>query len=132
MTSIRRILCAILILLPLSALAQTEPANMLPEVVVTADRFPTDPDKVTASYTVITNDEMQRRQLRNASDVLKTVPGVSVQQTGQAGGQTSIFIRGTDSNHVLVLIDGITANDPSTPNGAVDFSHFLTENLDRI
>jgi vitamin B12 transporter len=60
------------------------------------------------------------------------VPGVSVQQSGGPGTQTSVFVRGSNSNHVLVLIDGITANDPSTPNGAPDFAHFLTENLDRI
>ena len=131
-SSIRGILSAIVILLPMAALAQTEPAGMMPEVVVTADRFPTDPDKITASYTVITNEEMQRRQLRNASDVLKTVPGVSVQQSGGPGTQTSILIRGSNSDHTLVLIDGITANDPSSANGAIDFAHFLTENLDRI
>ena len=75
---------------------------------------------------------MQRRQLRTAGEVLKTVPGISVQQSGGPGTQTSVFVRGSNSNHVLVLIDGVTVNDPSTPNGAPDFAHFLTENLDRI
>jgi vitamin B12 transporter len=122
----------LLVLMPLPASAQTEPAGMLPSTVVTADRFPTDPDRVTSSYTVVPQEEMQRRQLRTAGEVLKTVPGVSVQQSGGPGTQTSVFVRGSNSNHVLVLIDGITANDPSTPNGAPDFAHFLTENLDRI
>lgn len=121
-----------LVLTPLSVMAQTEPAGMLPSTVVTADRFPTDPDKVTSSYTVVPREEMERRQLRTAGEVLKTVPGVSVQQSGGPGTQTSIFVRGSNSNHVLVLIDGVTVNDPSTPNGAPDFAHFLTENLDRI
>jgi vitamin B12 transporter len=132
MTPIHMFSCALLLLVPFAVLAQTEPTGMAPDVVVTADRFPTDPDKVTSSYTVITNEEMQRRQLRTAADVLRTVPGVSVQQSGGPGTQTSIFIRGADSDHTLVLIDGITANDPSSPNGAIDFAHFLTENLDRI
>ena len=56
----------------------------------------------------------------------------SVQQSGGPGTQTSVFIRGSNSNHVLVLIDGITANDPSSANGAAVFANFLTENLDRI
>jgi vitamin B12 transporter len=132
MTLFRRFLLAILLLPPLSALAQTEPAGTLPALVVTADRFPTDPDKVTSSYTVVPQEEMQRRQLRTAGEVLKTVPGISVQQSGGPGTQTSIFVRGSNSNHVLVLIDGVTANDPSTANGAPDFAHFLTENLEKI
>ncbi|MBY0321775.1 MAG: TonB-dependent receptor [Reyranella sp.] len=113
-------------------MAQTEPAGTLPTTVVTADRFPTDPDKVTSSYTIVPQEEMQRRQLRTAGEVLKTVPGISVQQSGGPGTQTSIFVRGSNSNHVLVLIDGVTANDPSTANGAPDFAHFLTENLEKI
>ena len=133
MTSIRRILLVLSSLLaPAVAWAQTEPAGMAPSVVVTADRYPTDPDKVTSTYTVVMQEEMQRRQLRDAGEVLKTIPGISVQQSGGPGTQTSVFIRGSNSNHVLVLIDGITVNDPSTPNGAPDFAHFLTENLDRI
>jgi vitamin B12 transporter len=132
MTFVRGILCLLLLLAPFAVLAQTEPVGMAPNVVVTADRFPTDPDKVTASVTVITGEDMQKRQLRTAAEVLRSVPGVSVQQSGGPGTQTSIFIRGADSDHTLVLIDGITANDPSSPNGAIDFAHFLTENLDRI
>jgi vitamin B12 transporter len=132
MRSIRRILFALSLMTPVPALAQTEPDNMLPALVVTADRFPTDPSKITSSYTVVMQEEMQRRQLRTASEVLKTVPGVSVQQSGGPGTQTSVFIRGSNSNHTLLLIDGINANDPSTANGAPDFAHFLTENLDRI
>ena len=132
MTPFRRLLLALALLAPVPARAQTAPVGMAPNVVVTADRYPTDPEKVTASVTVVTNEEMQRRQLRTAGEVLKTVPGISVQQSGGPGTQTSVFIRGSNSNHVLVLIDGITVNDPSTPNGAPDFAHFLTENLDRI
>lgn len=132
MTLFRRFLLVLFLLSPGVAFAQTEPAAMVPDVVVTADRFPTDPNKITSSYTVVMQEEMQRRQLRTAGEVLKTVPGVSVQQSGGPGTQTSVFIRGSNSNHVLVLIDGITANDPSSANGAADFANFLTENLDRI
>jgi vitamin B12 transporter len=132
MTPFRRFLLAVFLVVPPSALAQTEPAGTLPALVVTADRFPTDPDKITSSYTVVPQEEMQRRQLRTAGEVLKTVPGISVQQSGGPGTQTSIFVRGSNSNHVLVLIDGVTANDPSTANGAPDFAHFLTENLEKI
>lgn len=136
MTPIRRFLFVFPFLAPLAApmtaQAQTEPDAMMPATVVTADRFPTDPSKVTASYTVVMQEEMQRRQLRNAAEVLRTIPGVSVQQSGGVGTQTSVFVRGSNSNHVLVLIDGVNVSDPSSGNGAVDFGNFLTENLDRI
>ena len=48
-------------------------------------------------------------------DVLRTVPGLNVVQSGGPGGQTSIFMRGTNSNHVKILIDGIDVSDPSNP-----------------
>ncbi|WP_395710382.1 TonB-dependent receptor plug domain-containing protein [Reyranella sp.] len=132
MRSIRLCLSVLLLFAPLSALAQTEPVGMAPDVVITADRFPTDPAKVTGSVTVITNDDMQKRQLRTVADVLRSVPGVSVQQSGGPGTQTAVFVRGSNANHVLVLIDGVNVSDPSSSNGAVDFAHFLTENLDRV
>lgn len=138
MTPIRRLLLAFFLLAPVfllpagSLLAQTEPAAITSEVVVTADRIPTNKDQVTGTYTLITNEEMQRRQLRTLDDVLRWVPGVSVQQSGGPGTQTSVFVRGANSNQTLLLLDGMNMADPSTANGAVDFAHFLTENLDRI
>jgi vitamin B12 transporter len=132
MTLFRRILLVLSLLAPASALAQTEPVGMAPDVIVTADRYPTDPAKVTGSVTVIMNEDMQRRQLRTVADVLRSVPGVSVQQSGGPGTQTSVFVRGANSNHTLVLIDGVNVSDPASGNGAVDFAHFLTENLDRV
>ena len=65
-------------------------------------------------------------------DALSTVPGLNVVQTGGPGGQTSVFMRGTNSNHVKVLIDGIDVSDPSTPGGAFDYAHLLTGDVERI
>jgi vitamin B12 transporter len=117
---------------PICAAAQTETQATMPDVVITADREPTPIEKVTGSVTVITREQMEQRQLRTVSDALRSVPGVSVQQSGGPGTQTSVFVRGANSNHTVVLIDGMNVSDPSTPNGAIDFAHFLTENLDRI
>lgn len=132
MRNLRLFPVLLLALLPVTALAQTEPPGMMPATVVTADRFPTDPDKITSSYTVIPQEEMERRQLRTVGDVLRTVPGVSVQQNGGPGSLTSVFVRGTNPDQVLVLIDGINVSDPSSATGSVDFGNFLTENLDRV
>ena len=132
MTRIRLLSLFVLLAVPFAAHAQTETTPIMPDTVVTADREPTPIDKVTGTITVITREEIERRQLRTVDDVLRSVSGVSVQQSGGIGGQTSVFVRGSNSNHVVVLIDGMNVSDPSTPNGAIDFAHFLTENLDRI
>ena len=65
-------------------------------------------------------------------DVLKYVPGLNVVQAGGPGGQTSIFMRGTNSNHIKVLVDGIDVSDPSSSNGAFDFGQFLTPDIQKV
>jgi len=133
MTPFHRFLLAVSpLLLPVCASAQTETKATMPDVVITTDREPVPAERVTGTVTVITRDEMERRQLRTLDDVLRTVPGVSVQQSGGPGTQTSVFVRGTNSNHTVVMIDGMYVTDPSTPNASIDFAHFQTENLDRI
>ena len=62
------------------------------------------------------------------ADVLTLVPGVQVARTGPLGAQASVFVRGTDSDHVLATYDGIRLNSPATPNGLYSFgSDLLTE-----
>lgn len=89
-------------------------------------------DQVSSSVTVITSKEIEAQQRRTLPDVLKTVPGLNVVQTGGPGGQTSIFMRGTNSNHVKVIIDGVDASDPSVTNRAFDFGQMLTGDIERI
>ncbi|MGB8363015.1 MAG: TonB-dependent receptor plug domain-containing protein [Rhizomicrobium sp.] len=101
-------------------------------IVVTATRIPTPEAQIASSITVITADDIASQQDQTLPDVLKDVPGLNVVQTGGPGGQTSVFMRGTDSNHVKVLVDGIDVGDPSSPNGAFDFGQFLTPDIDRI
>jgi vitamin B12 transporter len=110
-------------------LAQT--ADVSP-VVVTATLIPTPIDQVGSSITLITAKEIQDHQWRTVPDALQEVPGIDVVQSGGAGGQTSVFIRGANSNHTKVLIDGIEANDPSTPGNGFDFGQALTGGLARV
>src|SRR4029077_5171657 len=102
------------------------------QVVVSATRTPTPAVEVASSITVITADDIEARQERTISDVLKDVPGLNVVQTGGPGGVTSVFIRGTNSNHTKVLIDGIDVSDPSNSTGAFDFGQLLTPDIERI
>ncbi|HEX8915659.1 MAG TPA: TonB-dependent receptor [Humisphaera sp.] len=103
-----------------------------PPVVVTANRLDTPPAQVGSAYTVITGDEIGRRQQPLVADVLRTVPGLDVARSGGNNQITSVFLRGGESSHTLVLIDGVEANDPSSPNRAFDFSTLTTDNVERI
>ena len=69
------------------------------QTVVSATRIPTPIAEIASSVTVITAADIEARQQRSLPDVLRSVPGVNIVQTGGAGGQTSLFIRGTNSNH---------------------------------
>ncbi len=118
---------------PLAARAQAGPETIrLDEVVVSATGTPTPAREVASSVTVITADQIQREQRRTLPQALAAVPGLNIVQIGGPGGQTSVFMRGTNSNHVKVLIDGIDANDPSTPNRSFDFGSMLTNDIERI
>jgi vitamin B12 transporter len=100
--------------------------------VTSPTTVPTPPDQVASSVTVITAAEIAREQRRTLPDALSTVPGLNIVQTGGPGGQTSVFLRGTNSNHVKVLLDGIDVTDPSNPNQTFDFAHMLTGDIERI
>lgn len=114
------------------ALAQ-EGGGQLPPIEVTSPTLvPTPVNQIASSITVITAADIQRDQRRTVADALQTVPGLNIVQSGGPGSQTSVFMRGTNSNHTKILIDGIDAGDPSTPNGAFDLAHLLTDDIDRI
>jgi vitamin B12 transporter len=121
---------AALIALATPALAQ--PQYRDEGVVVSATRLPTPVAEVASSVTVITAADIDARQDRSLPDVLREVPGLSITQTGGAGGQTSLFMRGTNSNHTKVLLDGIDMSDPSTANGAADISKLLAGDIAKV
>ncbi|WP_045836526.1 TonB-dependent siderophore receptor [Hyphomicrobium sp. 99] len=89
-------------------------------------------EQIASSVTVITSKEIQAQQRRTLPDVLKSVPGLNVVQTGGPGGLTSVFMRGTNSNHTKVLIDGIDVSDPSNSNRSFDFGQVLTTDIERV
>ncbi|MFM7350029.1 MAG: TonB-dependent receptor plug domain-containing protein [Erythrobacter sp.] len=67
------------------------------------------PENYTGSVTVITSEQLEQRQVRDIADVLRDVPGVAL---AGVPGQTQIRLRGSEANHVLVLVDGIEVSDP--------------------
>jgi vitamin B12 transporter len=117
----------ILCLAPLAARAQDAES-----VVVTATRLPTPQNQLGNSVTVIGAAAIEARQQRSLPDVLQDVPGLNVVQTGALGGQVSLFLRGTNSSHTKVLLDGIDIADPSTPNNVADVGKLLTGDIARV
>jgi vitamin B12 transporter len=108
------------------------PAHQVGDVIATATRTDTPAAQIASSVTVVTAKEIERRQLRLVTDVLRRVPGVDVRRNGGPGTTTSIFVRGGNSDHVLVLLDGVELNDPSSPSRAPILNDLTTEDIERI
>lgn len=99
-------------------------------LVITATRMPTPLARIAGGVTVITADDIARRQYRELSAALAGVPGLHVARTGVVGAQTSVFVRGAESDHVLVLVDGVEMTDPSS--GLFAFADFRLDRVERI
>lgn len=117
----------------ISIFSQTDSVKTtLNEVVITATRSETPYYQIGSSVSIITSDLIQQKQLKTIVDVLKEIPGLSITQLGGPGKQTSVFLRGTNSNHTLVILDGVKLNDPSSPSNAFDFSSLNVYDISRI
>ena len=99
-------------------------------IVVTAERNPQPISQTPSAITVVTREQIEAKKPFDITDIVRLSPGVSLAQTGSQGKSTSVFLRGTNSNHTLVLIDGIRANSPA--DGRFDFGTILAENIERI
>lgn len=115
------------------ALAQsdTDASPDIDQIIVTGARTPLTIDQLGSATTVITRDEIERRQARYVTDLLRSVPGFSVSHTGVVGSQTQVRVRGAEANHVLVLIDGVRANDPASGD-EFRWEHLTTGNIERV
>jgi len=123
------------------AFAQSEDSRPNPDsgtgetgdpIVVTASRSGegVKVSQLGASVTILDPAALQERQTRIVSDILRDVPGLAVSRSGTVGGFTDVRIRGTEANHVLVLIDGIEAADPY--QGSYDFGTLIADPDARI
>ena len=90
-------------------------------LVVTANRFPQPVSSVLAPTSIVTRNDIDRWQAKSLTDVMRRLPGVDIDQNGGLGQKSSLFIRGTNSSHVLVLIDGIRLNQAGV-SGSSDLS----------
>lgn len=117
---------------PFPVLAQAGPDaenGTRPVIIVTGTRSadPLPDDRIGSSVTVLNAEALERRQVREISEILRDVPGVAV---GRVPGQTQIRLRGAEANHTLVLIDGIEVSDPFA--GEFDFGTLIADEAARI
>lgn len=102
------------------------------EIVVTATRIETPTKEIASSVTVITSQDLRRMKKNTVLEALQDVLGVTVIQNGPSGGAAYAFLRGANSEHTLVMIDGVELNDPIAPTRSYDLAHFSLDNVSRI
>ena len=113
--------------LPLSALANDEPPLT---IVITGSRTAQTADQTLVPVTVITRKDIEQKQAQTVAELLSDVPGVVISNNGGLGKATSIRIRGTESDHVLVLMDGVKIGSATTGTAAIQ--HIPVDLIDRI
>ncbi len=100
-------------------------------VVVTANRFAQPVSTVLAPISVVTRADIDRWQAKSMTDVMRRLPGVDFSQSGGMGQLSSLYIRGTNSSHVLILIDGIRMNQAGV-SGSSDLSQIPVSLVQRV
>ncbi|WP_337239570.1 TonB-dependent vitamin B12 receptor BtuB [Proteus faecis] len=106
-------------------------ANNSDTLSVTANRFQEPDSSILAPITVVEREQIDRWQSNSVIDVLRRMPGIDVGQNGGIGQQSSIFVRGTNSNHVLILVDGVRLNQANV-SGSSDISQIPLSLVQRI
>jgi len=116
------------------ALQAQTPDNQTPDdtLVVYGVRLDQSATEVGSSVSVLNADEIEALGASFLLDAIATLPGVTINQNGAFGGAATVRIRGASSAQTLVIIDGVVANDPTSPSGGFDFARIDPANVDRI
>ena len=108
----------------------SDPTSALSDIVVTATRSETPKNQLATASTVYTPKDIERLQVRTLPELLRGSTGVDVTQTGGYGKISSVFVRGTNSDHVLVLVDGIKVG--SVTAGTSPFEYIPLDQVERV
>ena len=100
-------------------------------ITVTASRLPMDSLRSGSQITIITKADIDLQNPASLPDLLRGQPGLSISQQSGTGGLTQVRMRGREANHVLVLIDGVEANDIGQ-GSEFNFSQFPVQQIERI
>ena len=105
--------------------------QQLPSITISASRTPIAIEESGSSISIISQQDIEDRQIPFVADLLRDVPGTAISQNGGAGTLTQLRLRGAEANHTLVLIDGIEANDIAF-GSEFNFANLLTCGVERI
>jgi vitamin B12 transporter len=124
-------------LLPLSIqFANAQTADMsnsaLEEIVVTSSRIETPLRQIGTSVSILNADEIAANGSASLIDVLRTLPSISVTNTGGAGQISNLRIRGEEGYRTLTLIDGIKISDPSVTQVQPQLEHLMSSGIERV
>lgn len=113
--------------------AQNQHHESIENIVVTGSYNAVQQNQITSSSVVIERNDLLRLSSTSLVDALRQVPGLWVESQGGPGGLTSIILRGAESNHTLVLVDGVQLNDPTnTRGGSFDLNNVNINSIKRI
>ncbi len=121
---------AALLLFSSSPLSVSAEPDKLPVIIITASKTVQTVEQTLASVTVIDRKEIENQQAHSVADLLRKVQGLSISNNGGPGKATSIFMRGTESDHLLVLIDGVKVG--SATSGSTPFQDIPLDQIERI
>jgi vitamin B12 transporter len=102
------------------------------EVVVTANKTPTEKSKVGSTVTVVTKKDIDKQSLPMVTDYLNQIPGVSIASQGGAGKETTLIMRGADKKYVKTLFNGIDISDPTATQVQTSYEHLLAGGIGSI
>ncbi|MBD3646231.1 MAG: TonB-dependent receptor, partial [Pseudomonadales bacterium] len=114
--------------LSLSVMAEQE---SLETVVVTASRTPVPLNEIGSSVSIISREDLAQSHATHLAGLLREIPGFALSQQGPTGSLAQLRVRGAEANQVLVMIDGIEANDVSQGSD-FNFAHMLTDQIQRV
>lgn len=109
--------------------ADAKTGGMAP-IVVTASRSAETADEALAAVSVISREQLDNNPGATVNDLLQRLPGLNFGSNGGLGKTSSLFMRGTESDHVLVLVDGVKVGSATT--GTTFFDNFPTSEIDHI
>lgn len=112
---------------------KAEEKHNIENIIVTGSYTAVEQAQITSSAIVVDRDVLLALSSHSLVDALRQVPSLWVESQGGPGGLTSIVMRGAESNHTLVLVDGVQLNDPTnTRGGSVDLNHINMQSIKRI
>ena len=97
----------------------SENIDDLENLVVTATKTSVAKDNITAPITILSSEDIALSGANNLAELLRFVGGIDISMNGGPGQLTSLFLQGSNSNHVLVLLDGVAINDSATGVAAI-------------